>query len=99
MTVLLEPKTSLSPKTAEFPTTIEDFGDAGCLDCDELVRQITRLIKRETNFGVQEMQVFLDRDCVVLTGYCRTFYTKQLAQEAAQRVINGGGLINRIRVA
>ncbi len=68
-------------------------------DGDELIRKIARLIKRQTNFGVQEMRVFFENGTVVLAGYCHTFYTKQLAQEAALKLIGDANLENRIRVA
>lgn len=66
---------------------------------EELIRKISRLIKRQTNLGVQDMRVFIENGTVILAGYCRTFYTKQLAQEAALQLIGDVGLENRIRVA
>lgn len=68
------------------------------VDTSELVRNISRLIKRETNLGVQEMEVFFEEGKLVLTGYCKTFYTKQLAQQAAVKLIGVTELVNRIRV-
>ncbi len=79
---------SISQKEATFPH-----------EARELIRNITRHIKRQTNFGVQEMRVFLENDTVILVGYCHTFYTKQLAQEAALKLIGDVPLENRIRVA
>ncbi|MDR1962945.1 MAG: hypothetical protein LBQ50_04125 [Planctomycetaceae bacterium] len=69
------------------------------MDEPELIRQISLIIKRETNLGVQEMNVFLENGKWVLTGYCQTFYTKQLVQEAVLKVIGDVDLINRIYVA
>lgn len=68
-------------------------------DIPELVRQIFCIVKRETNLGVQEMNLFFENGTWVLTGYCRTFYTKQLAQEAVLKVIGDVDLVNRIYVA
>jgi hypothetical protein len=68
-------------------------------DIPELIRQIFCIVKRKTNLGVQEMNVFFENGKWVLTGYCRTFYTKQLAQEAVLKVIGDVELINRIYVA
>ncbi|MDR2755793.1 MAG: BON domain-containing protein [Planctomycetaceae bacterium] len=68
-------------------------------DISELIRQIFCTIKQETNLGVQEMSIFFENGKWVLTGYCNTFYTKQLAQEAVLRIIGDVDLINRIYVA
>ena len=68
-------------------------------EVDELVAKIKRLIRRETNLGVKEMCVTLENGKVVLSGHCRTFYTKQLAQQAAMKVIGTDELVNDIRVA
>lgn len=67
-------------------------------DREELIRHVSREIKRETNLGVQEMQVRFENGVVVLSGYCRTFYTKQLAQQAVMKVLGEIKLINQIRV-
>lgn len=67
-------------------------------NAEELIRRITRLIKRETNLGVQEMKVRFEGGQVVISGCCRTFYTKQLAQEAVLSVIGDVELVNQIRV-
>ena len=68
-------------------------------EVDELVANIKRLIRRETYRGVQEMRVTLENGKVVLSGHCRTFYTKQLAQQAAMKIIGADELVNEIRVA
>ena len=68
-------------------------------EMEELLSKIKRLIRRETNLGVQEMRVTLENGKVVLSGHCRTFYTKQLAQQAAMKVIETDELVNDIRVA
>lgn len=64
-----------------------------------LIERIKRMIRRETNLGVQEMRVSVEDGKVVLSGHCRTFYTKQLAQQAAMKVIGTDELVNDIRVA
>ncbi|MDR2440218.1 MAG: BON domain-containing protein [Planctomycetaceae bacterium] len=68
-------------------------------DISELIQQISCTIRQETNLGVQEMNIFFENGKWVLTGYCNTFYTKQLAQEAVLRIIGDADLINRIYVA
>jgi hypothetical protein len=68
-------------------------------DIPELIRRIFCIVKQETNLGVQEMNIFFENGKWVLTGYCRTFYTKQLAQEAVLKVVGEVDLVNRIYVA
>lgn len=97
MPVLLESRKS-SPvvRNSIPPTTAPPLED---VDTDELIRKITRQIKRKTNFGVQEMAVTFQDGKMILTGYCRTFFTKQLAQEAALKFVGECVLVNKIRVA
>lgn len=71
---------------------------SGAIDVDNLVYRISRLIKRETNLGVQEMQVCVENDCLILRGYCRTFYTKQMAQQAVLKILGDIEMVNEIRV-
>lgn len=70
----------------------------GSIDTVELIRGITRMVKRETNLGVQELNVFVEDGKFVLEGHCMTFYTKQLAQQAAMSLLGVTELVNRIRV-
>jgi osmotically-inducible protein OsmY len=69
------------------------------VETSELVRQVSHLIKRKTNLGVQEINVFLENGKLILTGFCRSFYTKQLAQEAVLKMIDDIDLVNQINVA
>ncbi len=95
MTVLMEsaPKAGLSQRPhARFDSSFDG-------DMEEFITKIKRLIRRETNLGVQEMRVTLENGKVILSGYCRTFYTKQLAQQAAMKVIGTDELVNEIHVA
>lgn len=77
-------------------TNVSNRQDA--IDIDDLVRLVTRLIKRETNLGVQEMEIIFDKGQLILSGFCRTFYTKQLAQQAVVSVLGDVELVNNIRV-
>ena len=65
----------------------------------ELIIEIEQMIHTTTNLGVQEMCVTLEDGKVVLSGHCRTFYTKKLAQHAAMKVLGTDELVNDIRVA
>ena len=95
MTLLME-----SVSSAVFgPKQYTPFEPVFESDSKELIMEIKRMIRRETNRGVQEMRVTLEDGKVVLYGYCRTFYTKQLAQQAAMKVLGADELVNEIRVA
>lgn len=99
MPVLVESETSVTTKRIkEITNTAFErsyFDEGGSV---ELVRRLSRLIRRETNLGVQDMSVHYENGKVILAGYCRTFYTKQLAQQAAMSVLGGAELVNNIRV-
>lgn len=90
-----EPAAQLVTSTSNRPTVP---APAESVDTDELIRRICRIVKRETNLGVQEMQVTFEDDRLFLHGYCRTFYTKQLAQQAALTILGDIELVNNIRV-
>ena len=95
MTVLME----FVPSTVFASEPYARFKSAFGSEMDELVASIKRSIRRETYRGVQEMCVTLENGKVVLSGHCKTFYTKQLAQQAAMKVIGTDELVNEIRVA
>ncbi|MDR2115525.1 MAG: hypothetical protein LBP87_04005 [Planctomycetaceae bacterium] len=94
MPVLSKP--NLSANSKNFPPNPTTYKTT---DIPELIRQIFCTVKQETNLGVQEMNIFFENGKWVLTGYCNTFYTKQLAQEAVLRIIGDVDLINQIYVA
>ena len=71
---------------------------AEAIDSDELIRQISNFIKRESRLEVQEMRVCFENGCLTLHGYCRTFYAKQVAQHAALTILGNIELVNDIRV-
>ena len=68
-------------------------------DAEKLAASIERAVWRETGGGVRNLRVEINRYGVLLTGRCRTYYTKQKAQHAAMAVPGGGQLTNRIEVA
>ena len=95
MTALMEP----SSRIAFDPRPHTRFATTTGSEVEELIKEIKRLIGQETNLNVKEMRVSLENGRVILSGYCRTFYTKQLAQQAAMKVIGTDELVNEIRVA
>ena len=68
-------------------------------DAERLAASIERAVWRETGGNVRNLRVEVNRYGVLLTGRCRTYYTKQKAQHAAMAVPGGGQLTNRIEVA
>ena len=58
-----------------------------------------RTVRRETNGGVQDLNVRIDPAGIFLQGRCCSFYCKQLAQTAAMRLGGGASIINEIEVA
>jgi hypothetical protein len=65
---------------------------------DRLAVRIARVVKRRTAGSVQNLRVEVRRDGVFLDGNCETFYTKQLAQQAAMDLAHEKPLTNRIEV-
>ena len=65
---------------------------------EKLAVRIARVVKRRTAGSVQNLRVEVRRDGVFLDGQCATFYTKQLAQQAAMDLADEKPLTNRIEV-
>ena len=96
MAVLMESVLTVAGKDSS--DTVSSLIPIEDIDTDELVRRVSRMIRRETNLGIQEMKVGFEEQKLVISGYCRTFYTKQLAQQAVLAEIGEVELVNRIRV-
>jgi len=73
------------------PETVEE--------AERLAASIERAVQRETGRGVRNLGVEVNRNGVRLTGYCHTYYCKQLAQHAAMTVSGGDRLTNSIKVS
>ncbi len=67
-------------------------------DEEVLAARIEQLVRRETLGGVRDLRVKVDKDGVLLAGRCFTYYCKQLAQQAAMKLIDGESLTNDIEV-
>jgi osmotically-inducible protein OsmY len=67
-------------------------------EAERLAASIERAVWQETGGGVHDLRVEVSRRGVLLTGHCRTYYTKQKAQHAAMTVSCEGQLTNEIRV-
>jgi len=68
-------------------------------EAERLAASIERAVWRETGGRVRNLHVEVNREGILLTGRCGTYYTKQKAQHAAMAVPGGGQLTNRIEVA
>ena len=60
--------------------------------------RIRRAVRRETRGGVNQLKVEIDSRAVHLRGRCRSFYCKQLAQQAAMRLAGDTPVDNQIEV-
>jgi osmotically-inducible protein OsmY len=65
---------------------------------EKLAVRIARVVQRRTAGSVQNLRVEVRRDGVFLDGQCASFYTKQLAQQAAMVLADEKQLTNRIEV-
>lgn len=77
------------------PHTSEAFDE---VRSEKLAARIARVVKRRTAGSVQNLRVEVRRDGVYLDGQCASFYTKQLAQQAAMGLADEKQLTNRIEV-
>lgn len=85
-------RTDLRPSLADvLPETLEE--------AEELAASIERAVQRETGRGVDDLMVEVSPQGILLRGRCTTYYTKQLAQQAAMCMPGGDRLTNRIEVS
>jgi osmotically-inducible protein OsmY len=68
------------------------------VDVQAWVSRIRRAVRRETRGGVEQLKVEVDTRGVRLRGRCRSFYCKQLAQQAAMRLSGDASVDNQIEV-
>jgi len=66
---------------------------------EKLAARIARVVQRRTSGSIVGLTVEVRRDGVYLGGRCATFYSKQLAQQAAMGVVEDEPLTNEIEVA
>jgi hypothetical protein len=86
-------------KTTHESTSYDHDGATPQVDFKALALRIKRTVRRETNGGVQDLNVRIDPAGIFLQGRCCSFYCKQLAQTAAMRLGGGASIINEIEVA
>ena len=89
---------SLSTDTSVTSAPVRARPLAPYRDARLLASRIERAIQQETGRGVRNLHVEVGLESVVLSGFCRTYYCKQLAQHAAMSVSDTSQLTNRIEV-
>lgn len=67
-------------------------------DAETLAAAIARAVTRETAGRIRHLQVAVQRQEVVLSGQCDSYYAKQMAQHAAMTLQKTGQLLNQIEV-
>ncbi len=72
--------------------------DESQYDAECLAARIEQVVWHATAAGVKNLRVELRDDQVILTGRCRTYYTKQIAQHVAMETAAGWSVVNRIEV-
>jgi osmotically-inducible protein OsmY len=65
---------------------------------ERLSARIDLAIRRQTAGKIRNLKIEVTEECVVLSGACRTYYSKQLAQHAAMSVSGCPTLVNEIVV-
>lgn len=90
-------RSTLSPSWRDRSPEDSDLPDESTLN-RKLAVQIIRAIQRRTVRGVRKLRVIVEEGRIQLTGECRSFYCKQLAQHAAMGLMRGQELKNQIVV-
>ena len=65
---------------------------------ERLAAKIEQAVWHATAAGVKDLRVELQGEEVLLTGRCRTYYVKQVAQHAAMQNAVGWNVVNEINV-
>jgi len=69
------------------------------IDLRALAMRIKRTVRRQTSGGVRQLNVEIEPEAIRLSGHCSSFYCKQLATHAAQRLSGSVPVANDIVVA
>jgi BON domain-containing protein len=67
-------------------------------EAERLAAKIEQVVWHATAAGVKNLRVELRGEEVLLTGRCRTYYIKQIAQHAAMQTAVGWSVVNQIDV-
>lgn len=63
-----------------------------------LAKRIEQAIRRGSAGRIHKLRVDVQHGKIVLTGFCSTFYAKQLAQHSAMPLVDGRRIENQIEV-
>lgn len=66
--------------------------------CNDLTKAIHQRIASRAQGRIHDLNVRIQGQRVVLSGHCATYYSKQLAQHAAQGILEDEHLENEIHV-
>jgi hypothetical protein len=66
--------------------------------CDNLAEAIYQRITSRAQGRIHDLNIHIQGKTVVLSGHCATYYSKQLAQHAAQGILDNEHLENTIQV-
>ncbi len=72
--------------------------DESQFETECLAAKIEQIVWHATAAAVKNLRVQIHEDQVTLTGRCRTYYTKQIAQHAAMETAVGCEVVNQIAV-
>ncbi len=98
----------MTPETTTSPDARAAVKQATLPGCDRVFAEravrklasIRRAILRQTNGGIQDLEVDLQSSAVRLRGRCSSFYCKQVAQQSAMLLmVDGEQLVNAIEVS
>jgi len=89
---------SLTTETSVTSTPVRARPLAPSRDARLLAARIERAIQQETGRSVRHLNVEVGPENAVLTGFCSTYYCKQLAQHAAMSVASTIAVVNSIEV-
>jgi osmotically-inducible protein OsmY len=67
-------------------------------EAERIAASIERAVRSQTNGAIRDLHVEVNREGVVLSGRCSTYYSKQMAQHAAMATPAGGQILNQIDV-
>jgi len=80
-----------SPK----PVVVSPSSDAASAS---LAKRIEQAIRRGSAGRIHKLRVDVQHGRIVMTGFCSTFYAKQLAQHSAMPLVEGRRIENQIEV-
>jgi len=64
----------------------------------EYVSTMMKSVAKNTHNGVQSLKIDLRSNCIMLTGFCESYYIKQLAQQAIMDMVIDMEIVNDIVV-